>query len=247
MEISKRSTFFIFSLTFKCFLSICLLCIFLMCNNAISQEISDKANISEEINQPIAPISELLQNQVEIESFLEPKISIVSSNNEHVTIKSFRGKFILMYFFATWCSSCSEELKALDKLKDSINFLDIDDFIIIPVSEDYKDSRHIQAYYERLKIKNLNFYLDLNKQAMGLLNVKNMPTTVLIDHRGHIFTKIDKNVNWYKKDIVTDILNLIEQKRMQSKEILLKKQYDLKQDQDIIFHKDTSKKVTIIN
>lgn len=247
MEISKKSIFFTFSLIIIAFSSIFILGILLPCHDAISQEIIGKSENLTASEQLQKPTLELLRNQVEIENFTPPNISITNSEGESVPLKSFRGKFVLMYFFATWCSSCSEELKALDKLKTNADFLDIDDFTIVPVSEDYKDSNHIQAHYKALKIKNLNFYLDPNKQVMGMLGVRTMPTTLLIDHNGNIFAKIDKNVNWSKKEIVNDVLHLIEQKREQSKEALSKKQYDLKTDQDIIFHKETSKKVTIIN
>ncbi len=247
MEISKKSIFFYFWTSFTSFWHLSILVVLLFYSDAKSQEIVEKVDVSLELEKPHKRTSELLSNQVEMESFTEPRISLFNVEGEAVTLKSFRGKFVLIYFFATWCTSCSEELKGLDKLRSNANFLDVEDFVILPISMDYKDVSYIQAYYKSLKIKHLDIYLDPNKQAMGAFSVKSLPTTLLVDPRGIVFAKIDKNVNWSKKEIVNDVLALIEKKREESKDVLSKKQYDLKPDQDIIFNKETSKKVTIIN
>jgi peroxiredoxin len=247
MKFLKRSLFFYLLSSFAAFCHLFILATFLTPYIANSQEIIEKDNVSLEFEQIYKPTSELLAHQVEMESFIEPKISLMNAEGEIVPLKNFRDKFVILYFFATWCSSCSEELKGLEKLKSNADFLDIEDFAILPISVDYKDISYIQSYYQSLKIKNLGLYLDPNKLAMGLLGVKSLPTTLFIDHKGNIFAKIDKNINWSKKEIINDILDLIQKKREQSKDALLKKQYDLKQDQDIIFNKETNKKVTIIN
>ncbi|MCE2991922.1 MAG: TlpA family protein disulfide reductase [Candidatus Jidaibacter sp.] len=246
MEFSKKATFYSFSLTFVIFFSISCAA-FLLCSNLAfsTQDTEEDIILLNPILSQKQKYQSLLRDQVEIENFVEPQLSLINSEGEAVALKNFRGKFIVMYFFATWCSSCSEELKQLDKLKNNANFLDVDDLIIMPVSEDYKDYTHVKSYYQNLKIKNLDFYLDAKKHAMASMGVKTVPTTILIDYKGNVFAKVDQNINWGKKEAFDDLMLLMEEKR--DEKLNQKKQYDLKQDEGIIFNKDPSKKITIIN
>ncbi|MDF3047986.1 MAG: putative thioredoxin protein [Candidatus Midichloriaceae bacterium] len=246
MEFSKKATFYSFSPTFITFFIISCAALLLYSNLALSEEVTEEdALLLEPILSQKQKYLSLLRDQVEIENFVEPQLSLMSSEGEAIALKNFRGKFIVMYFFATWCSSCSEELKQLDKLKANANFLDINDLIILPISEDYKDYGHVKSYYQNLKIKNLDFYLDAKKHAMASMGVKNVPTTILIDYKGNVFAKVDKNINWGRKEVFDDLMGLMQEKS--EEKINQKKQYDLKQDEGIIFNKDSSKKITIIN
>jgi thiol-disulfide isomerase/thioredoxin len=182
-----------------------------------------------------------------IKEFLEPRLSFQDFEGVETTLKSRRGKFVVMYMFATWCMSCSDELKALDKMVKELEFIDVRDIEVMPVSIDFKEPSKVFDLYRNLGIKNLRVYFDYNKKAMIALGVKSMPTTLLVDHTGYIVSKLERNISWSKKDVISDLLDVASQSRDRAKSDDRKKTYDLREEGDIMFQKDNSRNVTIIN
>ena len=41
----------------------------------------------------------------------------LDQKNNQLDLKDFRGKLILLNFWATWCAPCKEEMPSLDKLQ----------------------------------------------------------------------------------------------------------------------------------
>lgn len=182
-----------------------------------------------------------------ISEFLEPRLSFKDFEGGDTTLKARRGKFIVLYTFATWCMSCSDELKSLDKMATELTFIDVKDIEIMPMSVDFKDPTKVFGLYKSLGIKNLPVYFDHNKRVMTALSIKSMPTTFLIDHTGYVITKLERNVAWSKKEVISELLDVVSQSRDDAKSEMRKKTYDLREEGDIMFQKDPAHNVTIIN
>ena len=221
-------------------------------NNTFSQDLL--------VNNDVSPLNNLLTPTISsdpgttplgagslLDAFLEPKLQVITQDNQVLTLKELRGKFVILYFFASWCSSCAPELKTLSKLQDELKFLDIKDFYIMPISIDYKNVDQVSLFFNSLNIKNINFFMDANKSAMNALNVKSLPTTLLIDQNGYIFEKIDKNINWSTKEVINHILELIKQKGSEAIATDSRKHFDGNSTSDMVFQKPSGKKITIIN
>lgn len=143
------------------------------------------------------------------EIFMEPNIKLTSMDFNNIALKEKRGKFLVLYFFATWCSSCSGELKMLEKLKKNTDFLDLKDMEIVPISVDYKSVEHIDAFFKELGISELGYFMDNNKHAMSALKVKSLPSTFFVDKEGYIFAKIEHNVSWSKKEVLESFMHMV--------------------------------------
>lgn len=127
-----------------------------------------------------------------VNSKLEPKLEFKSLENEKITLKSMRNNFIILYFFGSWCVSCADDLKHLEKMNEDLIFRDVVDFKIIPIAQDAKNLEKLHSFLSASKIKNLQIMLDENKRGFALLGVHSLPTTVFIDKQGKIIYKSDK-------------------------------------------------------
>jgi peroxiredoxin len=139
---------------------------------------------------------------------LESGLNFLDAQGEVITLKSLRNNVTVLYFFATWCSSCQIDLKNLDKITSQIKFLDIGDIKIVPVSIDYKEPKNIEKMFNKLGITNLSFVIDDNKRNMNALEVKSLPTTVIIDKDGRIISNIEQPIPWEKSEIANDLIAL---------------------------------------
>jgi len=69
----------------------------------------------------------------------------------------FRGKIVLMNFWATWCPACREELPALDRLQ---NAMGREGLQVVAVSVDRGDRRGVERYVRDRRIRHLPVFID---------------------------------------------------------------------------------------
>jgi len=54
------------------------------------------------------------------EKSVAPEISVISLDNQQLTLASLKGKVVLLNFWATWCPPCREEIPSMMKLNSSM-------------------------------------------------------------------------------------------------------------------------------
>ena len=61
-------------------------------------------------------------------------------NQKNVNLDDFKGKLIILNFWATWCAPCKEEMPSLDDLQSNSNFSNLKIFPINIGQEDISKS-----------------------------------------------------------------------------------------------------------
>ena len=105
-----------------------------------------------------------------------------------LTLADFRGKWVVLNVWATFCIPCLQEMPSLDNLQAKLGG---QDFEVIALNEDFgKVERKIELaknYYAENGLENLKVYVDYNalkKKSYFRLRVGGMPTTILVDPDG---------------------------------------------------------------
>ena len=84
-------------------------------------------------------------------------ITFLDSNKREIKLSDYRGKLVLLNFWATWCLPCKEEMPSLDDLKNNPNLDNLEVFAINVGKDSLEKSN---KFFEDLSIKNLNIYFD---------------------------------------------------------------------------------------
>lgn len=114
-----------------------------------------------------------------------PKISFRDQNGKLVSLEDFRGKAVLMNFWATWCGPCRSEMPSLDKLYQK--FADRG-FVVLGVSVDEEGWDSIKQFLDVVPVT-FPIVLDEGK-AIEAYEVFRIPETYLIDPEGKIAGRI---------------------------------------------------------
>ncbi len=116
-----------------------------------------------------------------------PEVALPDVNGKVVTLSSFRGKYVLIDFWASWCAPCRAEnpnvVAAYEKFKDK-------NFTILSVSLDNTK----EAWEKAIKSDGLTWtqVSDLkgwHSMAAAMYNVQSIPCNFLIDTAGKIIAK----------------------------------------------------------
>ena len=116
-----------------------------------------------------------------------------------VSLANFKGKVVLVNYWATWCSPCIQELPSISRTQE---ILGGDDFIVVAISLDRGGKPIAKRLFKRLNIKNLALFVDPTNVSAKKLGVQVMPTTFLFDHKGRELGKLVGSTEWDNKEAV---------------------------------------------
>ena len=110
-----------------------------------------------------------------------------------VNLDSFKGKVVVLNFWATWCPPCIAEMPALDNLQAELGGKD---FAVVAVSTDREGIKKSAPFYRRAGIKNLALYNDTRGNLLDTFKVKSLPITLLIDREGRVIGRMEGAAQW---------------------------------------------------
>ncbi len=116
------------------------------------------------------------------------------------TIKEYRGRYVLLNLWATWCAPCVQEMPSLNTLQTQFDFRDLN---VVALSEDRNGVTAAEIFNTRYSLKNLPVYADASGQAPSLLHAHGLPTTLLIDPQGMEIGRIEGEAAWSAPETLT--------------------------------------------
>ena len=120
-------------------------------------------------------------------------------DNKQVNLDRYRGKLVLLNFWAIWCAPCKEEMPSLDKLKVNKKLNNIE---IFPINIGNDSIEKSKEFFKDLNIKNLKLYFDPKINLAKELSLRGVPTTVLVNKNGEEFARIIGIVDFEDPSIV---------------------------------------------
>ena len=119
--------------------------------------------------------------------------SLRDLKGKKVKLSSFKGKVVLLDFWASWCEPCKAELPALAKMASRFRS-DGKDVVIVTINIDKKKA-NATKFLRTARIRNLTVLLDPGGLVAGQYDLPTMPTSFIIDQRGivrHVQAGYDK-------------------------------------------------------
>lgn len=110
------------------------------------------------------------------------KYPLITEKNDTVFLKHFSTKYILLYFFTSWCGQCIKELTAINEIYPQIK----DSLEIIVISA---DRIPLNYYYftKDYNFPNLEmYYFNQNYELLEQLKIVVFPQSILIEKSGNI-------------------------------------------------------------
>lgn len=115
------------------------------------------------------------------------------------TLADFKGKALVVNFWATWCAPCVKEMPTLDALQAQMGG---DTFQVVTISQDREGAKVAQPFVEKNGWKNLALYVEPQGRFQRDASIRGLPTTIVIDRTGKEVGRVEGEVNWTSPEVV---------------------------------------------
>jgi thiol-disulfide isomerase/thioredoxin len=129
-----------------------------------------------------------------------PEIGFTDADDRPLAIGDYKGKVVLLNFWATWCAPCVKEMPSLDRLQAEMGK---DKFAVVPLSLDGPSKPKVAPFYKDKNLANLGIYFDKGKKVQQALDVSVLPTSILIDGQGREIGRLLGEADWDKPEAIT--------------------------------------------
>lgn len=129
-----------------------------------------------------------------------PNFTVRQESGNVVALADFRGKIVVLNFWATWCPPCIEEMPALNRLADHYRGKDV---VVLGVSLD-EDASQYDDFIAKNEIK----FLTLRNPARAVseqYGTYKLPETYIISRQGRLLKKYIGPRDWSSAEIYAEI------------------------------------------
>ena len=155
-------------------------------------------------NTVAAEYIEKLKEQIQF-----PTFTVFDSNEKPIILhlnKDPNKNGYIVNFWATWCVPCKKELPDLNLLDQKLEKYKID---VLTISIDKKNIKDQIKFLSKNGASDLTHFFDKKMNIFKAMNLRGVPTTILVDKTGLVVSKHEGILKWSEDVIVKEIVHLL--------------------------------------
>lgn len=134
-----------------------------------------------------------------------PELALKDSSGKTVSLKKYRGKVVLLDFWATWCHGCVTEIPWFSEFDRKYAR---EGLAVVGVSLDEDGWKVVRPFLEKTKVR---YRMVLGNDTIAkMYGIGNMPDTFLIDRHGRIAASYAGLVD--KDNVETNLKTILSQR-----------------------------------
>ena len=127
-----------------------------------------------------------------------PRTPFVDQAGKRVTLDTFKGKVVVLNFWATYCGPCIVEMPSLERLSQR---LPTDRFVVLPVSQDKGGAPIATPFLAKIGVHKLKVFFDTNARLYRDFSVRGLPTTFVVNRDGTVASRLEGTYQWDTPEI----------------------------------------------
>jgi thiol-disulfide isomerase/thioredoxin len=133
-----------------------------------------------------------------------PALALQDLKGKTHKLEDYRGKVVMVQFWATWCPPCLKEMPAMQRLDQKMAGKP---FAILAVNMG-ETGKDVSDFVNKMKI-NFTVLMDEEGNGVGAWKVFVAPSTFLVDPRGNIRYTLQGGAEWDEPEYVKAITGLM--------------------------------------
>jgi len=133
-----------------------------------------------------------------------PPLALRDLQGKEHKLADYRGKVVVLNFWATWCDPCREEMPSMQRLQDRLAG---QPFAILAI--DYGEGApRINDFLKKVPVR-FTVLLDRDTSAATAWKVKVLPTTLVLDPQQRIRYSVVGDLEWDSQSVEDTIKKLL--------------------------------------
>lgn len=112
-------------------------------------------------------------------------------------LDEFKGKWVVLNFWATWCAPCRLEMPSLDRLQAAVPAI-----AVVPLAAGRNAPEQITKFFEEAEVKNLTVLRDPKMELARAMGVVGLPVTVILNPDGQEVARLIGDAEWDSPEAV---------------------------------------------
>ena len=124
-----------------------------------------------------------------------PEAVLLDAGEAAHPLSDYRGKWVVLNFWATWCAPCRKEMPSLDALQQAMP-----EIAVLPVATGRNMLPAIAAFYEDAGIVTLPVLRDPTSGLAHAMGIMGLPVTVIVNPDGQEVARLIGDADWNGAD-----------------------------------------------
>ncbi len=120
-----------------------------------------------------------------------PAAIFLDAQDAEVPLANWRGKWVVLNFWATWCAPCRKEMPSLLRLQQAMP-----DIAVLPVATGRNAVEGIERFYEEAGVQALPILRDPKSDFARPMAVMGLPVTVILNPEGQEVARLIGDAEW---------------------------------------------------
>jgi thiol-disulfide isomerase/thioredoxin len=133
-----------------------------------------------------------------------PALALNDLGGSPRSLTDYRGRILLLNFWATWCEPCRDELASITKLQEQLAGKP---FVVLLIN--YGEARARVADFVKRESIAFPILLDPNQDASKAWRVRVLPSSFLVGQDGRVRYSVIGEIDWARADAVEIVQSLL--------------------------------------